>query len=313
MLACRSRWFTVVLWLLLPVAWPVLGGHNTPPDWQAPPQRLLILASDDGTSHQRVLFALERQIAGSGLRWVRAVADTPEAMELFAGFDCPECLIVSSGVAALRFALEHSRQAALLSIAIPEESFEQIMASRTDASRVSAIYMDLSLRRMISLVQERLPGIQTLGIVSSDGRYLERERARGHVPDSWNGRLYEYHARRQDDMVDTFNQAGREVEAILALPDPVIYNRDTIVRIMLTTYRTGTPLIGYSESMSRAGALMSVFASPEILGEEAGALIVTALGEGRWGRIRRHTERYTVTVNNQVARSLRIRINGTPR
>jgi putative tryptophan/tyrosine transport system substrate-binding protein len=312
MLATRISWIVTGLWLLLLAAGPAAAAGAASTEGAEGPARLLMLASDEGTLHQRVLVALEHQIGDSPLPRAQAVADTPEARALVAAFDCTGCLIVTSGVAALRYALAHSRRAAVLAITVPEDTFERITNSQVDDWRISAIYMDISLERMVALIHERLPDVQAVGIVSGDGRYLERERARGDLPDARHGRLLEYHAGRENDMVDVFRQAGRETQAILAIPDPSIYNRDTIVRIMLTTYRTGTPLIGYSESMNRAGALMSVFASPEMLGEEAGRMISAALQEGRWRAVRQHTERHTVVINQQVARSLGIRPKESP-
>jgi putative tryptophan/tyrosine transport system substrate-binding protein len=312
MLTTRIAWIVLGLWLLLLATGPAAAAGAASAGGPESPARLLMLASDEGTLHQRVLVALERQIGDSPLPRERAVADTPEGRALVAAFDCGDCLIVTSGVAALRFALTHSRRAEVLAITVPEDTFERITNSQVDDWRISAIYMDVSLERMIALIHERLPDVQAVGIVSGDGRYLERERARGDLPDAQYGRLLEYHAGRESDMVDVFRRAGHETEAILAIPDPSIYNRDTIVRIMLTTYRTGTPLIGYSESMNRAGALMSVFASPEMLGEEAGRMITAAFREGRWRSVRHHTERHTVVINQQVARSLGIRVKDSP-
>jgi putative tryptophan/tyrosine transport system substrate-binding protein len=276
-----------------------------------PPTRILLLASDDSTLHQRILSALERQLRGLDPVIARSVAGTAEGTRLVPAFDCARCLIVTSGVTALRDALDSSSSASILSIAIPEESFEQISASRGDPGRLSAIYMDVSLVDMLRVVDNRLRDVHSVGIVTFDGRYLERERARGHVP-TGNPRLREYQAGRPGELVDVFEKAGRENQVLLALPHPEIYNRDTIVRIMLTTYRTGTPMIGYSEAMNHAGALMSVFASPEILGEDAGQTIATALINGRWDPLHRHTARFNVIVNQQVARSLRIQWRNGP-
>jgi putative tryptophan/tyrosine transport system substrate-binding protein len=303
MLATRIAWIVMGLWLLLPAAWPAAAAGPERP------ARLLMLASDESMLHQRVLIAVEHQLSDTPLPRAQGVADTAKCREQVAEFDCEGCLIVTSGVAALRFALAHSRLADVLAITVPEDTFERITNSQVDDTRLSAIYMDVSLQRMVALIRERLPDVQAVGIVSGDGQYLERERERGDVPDD---RLVEYQVDREHEMVEVFRRAGLETQAILAIPDPSIYNRDTIVRIMLTTYRSGTPLIGYSESMNRAGALMSVFASPEMLGEEAGRMIATAFQEGRWRPVRHHTERHTVVINQQVARSLGIRVNGSP-
>lgn len=298
--------------LILAVWQTVLPGDSRAEAIHQAPDRILMLASDDGTVHQRVLTALQRQIASSPVVLSQAVASTPRGKQQLDVFDCDGCLVVTSGVVALHTALERVRRARILAIAIPEESFQRIMSARSGAVSVSAIYMDVSLERMVTLIDERLQNIESVGIISGDGQYLERERERDHLPPDNVMALKEYNTAAQADVVKVFQQASRENQAILAIPDPRVYNRDTIVGIMLTTYRSGTPLIGYSEALNRAGALMSVFSTPEMLGEEAGQQIASALAVGSWQPMARHTDRYIVAINQQVARSLRIRVKESP-
>lgn len=307
-----ATWITLMTGWMVPVLLLLMPACGLASEPHPAPGRLLLLASDEGTLHQRVLLSLERQIGNPTVPRARASASTESAVDQVRGFDCPDCLIVTSGVNALRLGLEHSREANILAIAIPEESFLQLTHQRPDRGRVSAIYMEVSLQRMAQIISQRLTGIESVGIVSGDGLYLATEHRQGHPPEVPGLRFREYSVPREADLVEVFTQASRENQAILALPDPRIFNRDTIVRIMLTTYRSNTPVIGYSEAMTRAGALMSVFSSPEMLGDEAGELIANALRQQRWEHTERHTERYTVTINPQVARSLRIRVKETP-
>ncbi|WP_245523032.1 ABC transporter substrate binding protein [Thioalkalivibrio sulfidiphilus] len=307
-----ATWTSLIAGLMLPALvlfMPLCGFASEP---QPAPKRVLLLASDDGTLHQRVLLSLERQIVNLPVSRSTAVASAESAMAQISGYDCQDCLIVTSGVNALRLGLEHSREAHILAIAIPEESFLQLTRQRTDRVRISAIYMEVSLQRMAEIISQRLTGIASVGIVSGDGQYLATEKRQGHPSEIPRMQFREYGVPREADLIEVFTQASRENQAILAVPDPRIFNRDTIVRIMLTTYRSNTPVIGYSEAMTRAGALMSVFSSPEMLGEEAGELIANALRAQRWQHTDRHTERYTVTINPQVARSLRIRVKESP-
>lgn len=299
------RWLAGLLGLMLLPAAPVFAQEG-----EAPPiQRVLMLASDDSALHQRVLTAMELRLRGVEFVRARSIAGTPASRRDLIAFDCGECLIVASGTEALRMALDHSREANLLAIAIPEDTFERMIADRAYPSRASAIYMDVALNDMARAISDRLDA-RTVAVITGDGLYLERERRRGHATTAV--RFVEYPVSQEADLIPVFQQAAREAEAILALPDPRIYNRDTIVRIMLTTYRTGTPLIGYSEAMNRAGALMSVFATPEMLGQDAAQEVATAVYRGEWQSLRRHTREFTVAVNRQVARSLRITVREAP-
>lgn len=298
---------TIRLWFALLITFGLVAIEQaralTAPE--AAPVRVLMVASDPGMLHERVLTAMARQLREVSVIRSRALADAPDIMSQLRSFDCRDCLIVTSGVIALRMVLEQTREARILAITVPEETFERLAYAAGDPARVSAVYMDVALNDMLAVIRERLQDIRDVALISHDGLYLQRERDRGHRPDG-NPRLHEYRVDDESELVEVFRQASTDAQAILAVPNPRIYNRDTMVRIMLTTYRTATPLIGYSEAMNRAGALISVFASPEMLGEDAGQLIARSLMEDRWLQVRRHTALFSVTVNRQVSRSLGI-------
>lgn len=74
-------------------------------------------------------------------------------------------------------------------------------------------------------------------------------------------------------LIDALNSSLSESDVLLALPDPSVYNARTIKSILLTTYRHRTPVIGFSESFVRAGALAAVSSSSEQLGKQIAELI----------------------------------------
>lgn len=100
-------------------------------------------------------------------------------------------------------------------------------------------------------------------------------------------------------------------DAILALPNPLVYNPRTMKGILLTTYRHRVPLIGLSQAYVRAGAITAVDSTPAHIG--------TQLGEILAGLARSPTPRpalpppafpryYDVVVNPTVADSLGIHL-----
>lgn len=113
----------------------------------------------------------------------------------------------------------------------------------------------------------------------------------------------------ETDLVTALNTALSNSDVLLSLPNPLIYNSRTIKNILLTSYRHRVPIIGFSESFANAGAIAAVHTSAEQLGRQV-AKIVRIYFENNKSLSQReyYPEYFSVTTNQQVARSLGIKI-----
>jgi ABC-type uncharacterized transport system substrate-binding protein len=76
--------------------------------------------------------------------------------------------------------------------------------------------------------------------------------------------------------------------------------------LLLTTYRAQVPVVGFSEGLVKAGALLGLFSTAQQMGKQ-GAEIVSRVLAGDAGLPAPQYPRYfTVRINNSVARSLGI-------
>ncbi len=92
-------------------------------------------------------------------------------------------------------------------------------------------------------------------------------------------------------------------EVLLALPDSAIYNDSTILNILLTTYCSGVPLIGFSPGFIKAGALFAVSSTPAQIAAQA-ATLIRQFGESNSLPAAQYPQEFEVTINEQVAHSL---------
>ena len=96
-------------------------------------------------------------------------------------------------------------------------------------------------------------------------------------------------------------------DALLMLPEQSIYNRDTLKGILLTTYRSRTPVISYSPGHVKSGALAAIYSSPENIGLHLANLI----NQHHKGKLNFNTKTvyaqyYSIAINQRVAHSLGI-------
>ncbi|TVQ71887.1 MAG: hypothetical protein EA372_08570 [Chromatiaceae bacterium] len=311
--ASRRQWLNVSLtrFCLVMAIWIGMGQTVLAQDGgaEAPTvthfQRIIFLASAETPLHEEVFQGLARTLPRDR-EPVFTAMDSPDAALWLQSADCHNCLIITSGTRAAESAQRQTRKARVLSITVPAISYERVMDSRGGDPRFAAIFMDIPLERRLEIVRQHVPALNRFAIVQSPGF--------GTTPDNTSLRekddpqsLLRF-AAKEDDLIPTFIQASREADAILTVADRRIYNPRTIVSIMMTTYRQGTPLIGHSEALHRAGALMSIHSPPQALGREAGQYIQSLSGPDDWVAVRRHTGVHQVSINRQVARSLRITV-----
>lgn len=106
------------------------------------------------------------------------------------------------------------------------------------------------------------------------------------------------------NIIDALNTSLKNSDALLALPDSSVYNAKTIKSILLTTYRHRVPIIGYTESLVRAGALASIHSSTKKLSKQ----IIELIREYNRSKLPLiiYPKYFDIAVNTKVARSLGI-------
>ena len=108
------------------------------------------------------------------------------------------------------------------------------------------------------------------------------------------------------NIIDALNSNLPTTDVLLALPDTDVYNSKTIKSILLTTYRHRKPLIGFSSSFVRAGALTAMHSSIEQLGKQAAEIAVELYKNNHVKQQYFYPEYFDIETNKEVARSLGI-------
>ncbi len=190
----------------------------------------------------------------------------------------------------------------LLAILVPRLAFERLAdPERVRSGLQSAVFLDQPPARQMELVRLALPSLHSLGI-------LLGAESKAHLP------ALERAARERgiqllasqvvgDGLFPALQGLLPQVDALLAAPDPHVFNGQTAANILAATYRRRLPLIGFSSAYTRAGALVSLHSTPAQVGERGGELLRQAyasptLPPPQWPR------EFVVTVNADVARSL---------
>lgn len=194
----------------------------------------------------------------------------------------------------------------LLAVLIPRLAFERIAdPARLRAGQISAVFLDQPPARQMELARLAIPSLRALGVLLGG----ESRAAAAALEKAARERGVELLARQvvSDGLFPALQALLPEVDGLLAVPDPVVFNSRTAANILAATYRQRIPLIGFSPAYARAGALVSLYSTPEQVGVRGGEVLRQAfsartLPPPQWPRD------FVVTVNQDVARSLGLAI-----
>lgn len=218
--------------------------------------------------------------------------------------------VVAVGSAALRdmqdlFA-DDPTPPLLLAVLIPRLAFERLAdPSRLRAGQISAVFLDQPPARQMELARLAIPSLRALGVLLGG----ESRTAATALEKAARERGFELLARQVvgDGLFPALQALLPEVDGLLAVPDPLVFNSQTATNILAATYRRRIPLIGFSPAYARAGALVSLYSSPDQIGVRGGEVLRQAfssriLPPPQWPRD------FVVRVNQDVARSLGLSI-----
>ncbi len=248
--------------------------------------RILVVLSDSTPLYQRFAKAFEQDLP-QGMR-----VDLVQHAE---DFDAQKTdLIVTVGVRAAYRAAEKSSQP-LLAAMIPSTAYADLHALKQGS--ISAVYLDEPWRRQAGLLSTVLPQRKRIGVLYSanqDIAGLKSELARRHDI------LVARHLGGKDTLSVDLDDVLNESDVLLAVPDSGIYNANSIRNILMSSYRRGIPLVGFSDAYVRAGALCAIFSTPEQLAEQTAGAVAS------YARTQELPEpqfpiQYSIAVNRAVA------------
>lgn len=265
-----------------------------------------VVLSDDSAPYQEAYQAIRAGLQGQGHDIARVDAGRLDADELGSA-----SLVVAVGVRAADVLDQLSPRPPLLAILVPREWYlknARAVPAGSVSSPLSAIYVDQPFDRQARLIRLAFPDAKRVGLVVGEKRepLVRKLQAALHR----QGLSLEHETiSTERELIGSLERVLPSSDLLLALPDPIAFNRTTAQTIFLTSYRYRDPVLGYSSSLTRAGALLSLYSTPAQVGRQAAEWIAAA-GAGAMLRMPppSYPDYFSVSINNQVARSLGIKL-----
>ena len=218
-------------------------------------------------------------------------------------------LVVAVGVQAFISASKLDAKTPVFGMLIPKLSYDKILKdSGRSASALSAIFIDQPIPRQIALLKAVLPNVKTIGVLlGSTSFVLGDEIQQASTKAGIEARID--WVNQGDDLTIKLKHSLANSQALLAIADPDIYNKNTAATFLLTTYRQQRPVIGFSQAYVKAGAMAAIFSTPKLLAKQAVEQISQIKDKPNAAMPAPLNPQYfSVEVNHQVARSLGVEV-----
>ena len=288
------------LWMLVVLIWPTSAISD-----------VVVVLSDDSSSYQEV-------VAGLKSAWTQSAFPAPvlKVVPLHEVVIHPEMLtgkgveaIIVVGVRAAQDIVGIDVHRPVLVTLIPKSSFDKLLQQYKKRSpEISAIYLDQPLDRQVALFRIALPAHKRLGVLigpDSQDKLNPLQMAVGNQ----KIQLVTEKIDSADELLPALQRVLSDSDALLAIPDQLVFTKNNVQSILLTSYRYQDPVIGYSQAYVKAGALYAVYSTAMQIGQQAGELIQHLLvSKSGTLPVPQYPKYFSVSVNAQVARSLGIQM-----
>ncbi len=233
--------------------------------------RLLFLSSQESPLYKTFQQGFESSLAMS--------EQTPQISYLLAGaLESSDALaiydtIVVAGVEAAKTLAQASiGDSKVIYTMLPLSSYQWLKDNQLLADNHQVLFIDQPAYRFINLIKTALPAVNTLGYLHGDVSVAYSQKleiaAKQHEIEIKDVRL-----NAEQRLMSTLQDLVRGSDAVVVLPDPYLFNRRTVQGLLLASLRQRKPVIAYSESYVKAGALMALFSSPEQIGHHTAELV----------------------------------------
>lgn len=217
-------------------------------------------------------------------------------------------LVVALGVKALEATSKLKHTTPVLGVFTPQPTYNNLLlSSKRVLGNFSAIVLDQPYRRRMALVKTVLPDVKNLGILlgptsSQDSEFLK------DIGEKYALNIVQENVTQEADLIPKLKTLLDSTDALMAIPDPLVYSRETAQPILLTSYRHQKPVFGYSQSYVRSGALAGVYSSTKQMARQAAEIAVKSQQAPSLLPPPQTPKYFSVMINYQVARSLNIQL-----
>ena len=215
-------------------------------------------------------------------------------------------LIITLGNKPAEYILNKQTDRPVLSLLITKRAIALLKKTYDPIHPWTTIALDQPINRQLLLIKYLLGEHKTIGTIIGPATKNEKE----SILKSANKlglKLNHEDITITDQLISALKNLTSNSDVVLAIPDPVAFNRNTIRGILLLTYRKNIPVIGFSESYVKAGALAATYSSPEQISTQAIEIINSLINNNQFSSQNLLPKYFSIGINNKISRTMGIK------
>jgi ABC-type uncharacterized transport system substrate-binding protein len=267
----------------------------------------IVISANTPTNNEFIEDFKEELVSGKDTNLRVKVIELQEAEKLVVAENSE--LVIALGEKALKAASKLKHSTPVLGMFTPMYTFNRLLlTSRRAFGNFSAVVLDQPYWRRVTLIKAVLPNVKTLGVLlgptsSQDSELLKEVGEKSTI------NILQEKINKEAELIPKLKKILDSTDALMVLPDPLVYSRETAEPILLTSYRYQKPVFGYSQSYVRSGALAAVYSSTKQLAQQAAEIAVNSQQAPSLLPPPQTPKYFLVAINYQVARSLNIQLD----
>lgn len=266
-------------------------------------QNVLLVYQQQSPFNQQLIELIESDLRDKGYQASRLLLEsaTAEKKSDLNQYD----LLIAIGSRSTKQLLDSQTKQPILSVLMPRHLADSLSAAYPDANNWSSLLIDQPVERHFHLITSIMGENQQAGVLL--GPYTEKMKSSLEKAASrTQHHISTQNVENSDQLMASLKALNDTSNVLLTLPDPIIFNQNTIRGILLSSYRSKLPIIGFSRAYVKAGAIAAVYSQPGQISKQAVKIADYLLVNKRFKKKKYYPEEFSVALNNKVAHSLGI-------
>lgn len=264
---------------------------------------VVIVSSEVSAAYVEADQALVSELERGGL--ARSEVQRMTAAEFTAAPPPSAKLFVALGAQAALALARAPPAAPVLCTLLPRSAFERVLqaSGRKASAQFSALFLDQPLSRQLALVRFALPGAARLGVLwGPESQALSPTLSALAAVSGF--KVVEARIGQNEEIFTGLRRVLGGADVLLAVPDPEVFNANSLQNILLASFRARVPMVAFSPAYVRAGALLALYVTPAQIGQQAAEMARVVLQGKALPALPAYPQGFSVSVNAHVARSL---------
>ncbi len=225
----------------------------------------------------------------------------------------PNSTVVAVGSKASEHALRRFPDEDVLSLLMPAAAWDELCSRLPGTGRRAAVVIDQPLQRSVALAKLLVPSAKRVGAVFGSVSVASKPLLYDAVQRSGMELIYA-DLSIDDNPVGVLSPLVQQADLLITVADRAVFNKSVAKWLLYLSFRQKVPVIGFSQSYAKAGALAAVYSSPDNIGHHGAELLAFLLTSEEGAAMQAQKWRtyfpkyYTLEVNREVARALNITV-----